>query len=225
MLNNVSNYHRENTIFHMSNQPQTWRIRELSAPSVYIYMYIYMYVQTHPNCLGGPNFDPPNPTTVWVQYFGWDGWDPSSSLAQGAQESWRPLQWNSWPSEGMATANLKWSMWPRPGAMTIIPPDSKLQVVQCRSEILWRIQRSSTYQNKTLNRRINQINQQQKHTIRPNIRCFLWKCLAPRWKPHDLRRWRLSISWHLTATTWDLTWQLFQNPPEGVGVFLGKMDG
>ena len=39
-----ANYHSENTIFSISNHPQTWRIGELSAPNIYIYMYIYMYV-------------------------------------------------------------------------------------------------------------------------------------------------------------------------------------
>jgi hypothetical protein len=36
-----ANYQSENIIFNMSNHPQTWRIGELSAPSVCVYIYMY----------------------------------------------------------------------------------------------------------------------------------------------------------------------------------------
>ena len=36
MLKKCANYHSENTVFNISNDPQTWRIGELSAPCVHI---------------------------------------------------------------------------------------------------------------------------------------------------------------------------------------------
>ena len=187
-----------------------------------MYVCMYVYICTHPNCLGGPNFDPPNPTTVWVQYFGWDGWDPWSSLAQGAQESWRPLQWNSWPSEGMATANLKWSMWPRPGAMT----KKNLPIPNFKS-FRNRLENPKIFNlpvYKTLNRRINQINQQKKHNSSQHPLLSLkisGTTVKATWLTDGVSRSR-GTSPPRPGTSLD---SISKNPPEGVGVFLGKMDG
>ena len=41
MLKNVQITTGKTPFFNMSNHPQTWRIGELSAPSVYIYTHIY----------------------------------------------------------------------------------------------------------------------------------------------------------------------------------------
>ena len=185
------------------------------------YIYVYVYVQTHLNCLGGPYFDPPNPTTVWVQYqiVGTVGIHRWFAGPRGPRVWRRPLQWNSWPSEGMPTANLLGEACdPAKGAMTK-KNRTGFQVLQVVKISFGESKHLQLTKKKTLQK--NQSTKKRNSSQHPLLSL---KMSGTTWKPHDLQMAKPSISWHLAH---DLGPHLtaFKNPPEGVGVFVGKMDG